>query len=93
MVARGERQGPSGKEQVLITRDLSAGGCFIKTTSPLSKGSQIRVRIEHAGAEFTAIAKITDNVTADGMGVQFVEVEPRDRAILEKWLANEKSSQ
>jgi PilZ domain len=77
----------SWKEQVLITRDLSAGGCFVKTAVPLPKGSRIRVRIEHAGAEFTATGRVTDNVTAEGMGIEFIEIEPSDRAILEKWLA------
>ena len=81
----------SRTEQVLITRDLSAGGCFVKTTAPLPKGSRIRVRIEHARAEFTAIARVTDNVTAEGMGIEFIEMEPSDRATLEKWLG-EKSS-
>jgi len=76
----------SRKEQVLITRDLSARGCFVKTTVPLPKGSRIRVRIEHAGAEFTAIGRVTDNVSAEGMGVEFIEMQPRDRALLEKWL-------
>ena len=80
----------SSKEQVLITRDLSAGGCFVKTAAPLPKGSRIRVRIEHARAEFTATARVTDNVTADGMGVEFIEMEPSDRAILQEWL-DEKS--
>ena len=50
------------------------------------------MRIEHAGAEFTAIGRVTDNVTAEGMGVEFVEVEPKDRAILDKWLADEQAS-
>ena len=77
----------SRKEQVLITRDLSAGGCFVKTADPLPKGSRIRVRIEHSGVEFTAIGRVTDNVTAEGMGVEFIEMESKDRAILEKWLA------
>ena len=81
----------SRNEQVLITRDLSAGGCFVNTAAPLPQGSRIRVRIEHAGAEFTAIGRVTDNVTAEGMGVEFIEMEPKDRAILDKWLA-EKSS-
>lgn len=76
----------SRNEQVAITRDLSAGGCFVKTATPLPKGTRIRVRIEHAGGEFTAIGRVTDNVSAIGMGVEFVEVEPKDRAILEKWL-------
>ena len=81
----------SWKEQVLITRDLSAGGCFVKTAAPLPTGSRIRVRIEHAGAEFTAIGRVTDNVTAEGMGVEFIEMESRDRAILETWLAEKLS--
>jgi hypothetical protein len=82
----------SRNEQVLITRDLSAGGCFVKTAVPLPKGSRIRMRIEHSKAEITAIGKVTDNVTAEGMGVEFVEMEPKDRSILEKWLARQKSS-
>jgi hypothetical protein len=82
----------SWKEQVLITRDLSAGGCFVQTAAPLPRGTRIRVRIEHAGAEFTAIGRVTDNVSPEGMGVEFVEIEPKDRAILEKWLADEQAS-
>src|SRR5437588_4099138 len=77
--------------QGLITRDLSVGGCFIKTAVPLANGIRIRVRIEHAGAEFTAIGRVTDNVSSEGIGVEFVDVEAKDRAILDKWLADEKS--
>lgn len=76
--------------QGLITRDLSAGGCFIKTAVPLPKGTRIRVRIEHAGAEFAAIGRVTDNLNAEGLGVEFIEIEPSDRATLEKWLADGK---
>jgi hypothetical protein len=75
------------KEQVLITRDLSAGGCFIRTALPLPKGSRIRVRIEHAGVEFACVARVTDNVTPDGMGIEFVEIEPKERVILENWMS------
>jgi hypothetical protein len=75
----------SRNEQIFITRDLSAGGCFVQTTAPLPKGSRIRVRIDHAGVEFTAIGRVTHNVS-EGMGVEFVEIEPKDRAVLNKWL-------
>ncbi len=80
----------SPNELVSITRDLSIGGCFIKTPVPFAKGARIRVRIMHSGTEFTAIGRVTDNVTAEGMGVEFIEMEPKDRAILGKWLAAEK---
>ena len=81
----------SGREQVAITRDLSAGGCFVQTTSPLPTGSRIHVRIEHDGAEFSAIGRVTDNVSAIGMGIEFVEVQPKDREVLQEWLGNGKS--
>ena len=81
----------SRREQVAITRDLSAGGCFVKTTSPLPKGSRIHLRIEHDGAEFSAIGRVTDNVSALGMGIEFVEVQPKDREVLQEWLGNDKS--
>jgi hypothetical protein len=80
----------SQNEQVLITRDLSTGGCFIKTVAPLPKGTSIRVRLEHAGVEFTAVGRVTHEVP-EGMGVEFAEIEPKDRAILDKWLADEKA--
>lgn len=78
----------SRHEQVTITRDLSAGGCFVKTADPLPKGIRIHVRIEHAGAEFTAIGRVTDNVSAIGMGIEFVEVGTKDREVLQNWLGN-----
>jgi PilZ domain len=85
------RELDSRTEQILITRDLSAGGCFVKTAAPLPKGSRIRVRIEHAGVELTAIGRVTDNISSEGMGIEFIEMETKDRATLEKWL-DEKAS-
>jgi hypothetical protein len=81
----------SWNEQVVITRDISASGCFIQTSMPSPTGSRINVRITHRGHEFTAVGRVTENVSAEGMGVEFVEMEPEDRAILEKWLADEKA--
>ena len=85
------KQVGSLNEHVLSTRDLSAGGCFVKTAVPLRPGARIQVRIRHGGDEFTAVARVTGNVTPQGMGLEFVEVQPQDRAILEKWLADEQA--
>jgi hypothetical protein len=79
----------AGSEQVVVTSDVSARGCFVKTIQPLAKGSHVRVRITHKGEEFAALAKVTENVRPDGMGMEFIEIEPRDRAILDGWLADE----
>ncbi|PYU17702.1 MAG: hypothetical protein DMG32_27495 [Acidobacteria bacterium] len=47
----------SWSEQVLITRNLSAGGCFVRTASPFPQGTRIQVRITHRGEEFKAIGR------------------------------------
>jgi len=47
------------------------------------------MRIRHAGAQFTAIARVIDDRNEEGMGVEFIQLKPKDRAILEKWLAGE----
>ena len=79
----------SRNEYVLSTRDLSAGDCFVTTRTPLPRGARIQVRIKHGSDEFTAVARVTDNVTPQGMGLEFLDVQPKDRAVLEKWLADE----
>jgi hypothetical protein len=74
------------RELVAVTRDLSLSGCFLSTTTPLAKGTEVRVRITSSGAEFRAAGKVTGNVTSAGMGVEFVEIAPSDKAVIEKWL-------
>jgi hypothetical protein len=73
-------------ELVSLTRDLSLSGCFVMTTTPLPKGTRVRVRIMRSNGEFTAIGNVTANVTPTGMGIAFTQLEPNDRAILERWL-------
>jgi len=74
-------------ELISVTRDLSVSGCFVKTTTPFSEGTRVRVRITHSGGEFMAIGNVTANVTPTGMGIAFTQIEPNDRAILESWLS------
>jgi hypothetical protein len=73
------------KELVGITRDVSLCGCFVTTVTPFAKGTEVRVRIAGSGADFAAIGNVTE-VTREGMGIEFVEVQPKDRAIIEGWL-------
>jgi hypothetical protein len=70
---------------VAMTRDLSLSGCFVKTMTQFAKGTEVRVKITCSGADFAATGKVT-HVTPEGMGIEFVEVLPKDRAIIEEWL-------
>ena len=76
--------------QRLITRDLSAGGCFIRTATPLSTGTRVGVRIEHKGGEVTATGRVTHIVPLEGMGIEFTEISSKDRELLAQWLADQK---
>jgi hypothetical protein len=75
-------------ELVSIIRDLSATGCFVKTTTPFASGTWVRIRISHSGEYFAAIGNVSANVSPTGMDIIFTQIEANDRAILERWLAN-----
>jgi hypothetical protein len=75
------------RDLVSLTRDLSVSGVFVKTTTPFPSGTVVHLRITYSGEQFAAKGKISANVTPTGMGIVFTEIEPNDRAILEKWLS------
>jgi hypothetical protein len=76
----------SREDVIAITRDLSLAGCFVKTRAPFSPGTEVRVRITSGGRDFKAIGYVTGNLSLEGMGIEFVEIEPSDQAVIEAWL-------
>jgi len=68
------------------TSDLSIGGCFLDILNPSPRGTEIRVRISHAGATFTALGKVAFVIPNMGMGVAFTKVEGNQVAVLQKWI-------
>lgn len=76
----------SREDVIAVTRDLGLSGCFVKTPTPLPKGTEVRVRITRPGSDFAAIGNVTKDVTCEGMGIEFVEIEPKHQAIIEEWL-------
>lgn len=77
-----------GTPQQLIglTRDLSLSGCFVRTKLVFPEGTDVRVQIISAGKEFSAIGKVTANINSEGMGIQFVQIDLNNLAVIEKWL-------
>ena len=75
----------SREDVIVITRDLSLSGCFVKTNLPFPPATQVRVRITYAGLDFAATGVVVSN-TREGMGIHFAEVRPKDRALLQEWL-------
>src|ERR1700719_1285783 len=77
----------SREDVIVVTRDLSLAGCFVKTRFPFRAGTEVRVRITYSGSDFAAIGNVTGNTTPEGMGIGFFAIEPRDQAIIEEWLS------
>ena len=76
----------SREDIIVVTRDLSLSGCFVKTRSPFPPGTEVRVRIAYAGSDFAATGSVTENITREGMGIEFVHIEPEHLWTLEGWL-------
>jgi len=70
------------------TGDLSIGGCFLDMLNPTPQGTQVRVRISHDGATFTALGSVAFILPNMGMGVTFTSIEQDQQTILQKWIAN-----
>jgi c-di-GMP-binding flagellar brake protein YcgR len=49
---------PSGTKLSARTGDLSAGGCFLDMVNPSPEGTEIQVRVSHAGTTFTVLGRV-----------------------------------
>lgn len=69
------------------TSDVSIGGCFLDMLNPSPEGTEIRVRISHASATFTAVGRVVFVFPNMGMGVVFTGVEDNQLTVLQEWLS------
>ena len=69
------------------TGNLSLFGCRVDSEKLLPVGIRIRLRIMHMGASFVALGKVVYALPNAGIGVVFIEVEPKHQFLLEKWIA------
>ena len=69
------------------TNDLSIGGCFLDTLNPSPMGTEIQVKIRHAGAVFNARGRVVFVVPNLGMGVCFTRIDSNEAVVLHEWLS------
>ena len=65
-------------------RDLSAGGVFISTNAPLSKGSPIQLLFSLPEGEMRIEGIVRYSNAGRGMGVEFAQMGVADRARLQE---------
>ena len=67
--------------------DISAGGCYLDTLTPLNVGSTVRVRIVRELREFEASAIVAYTHVGMGMGLTFTEIRSENQEILNSWIS------
>ena len=77
----------SRKQLISLTRNLSLCGCFVTVKAPSPKGTRVSLKISNSKSNFSAVGDVTHNLFEEGMGIEFVQVEGKDKAVLEEWLA------
>lgn len=75
--------------------ELSLGGCFVDTLSPLAPGSLVRIRIEHDSREFEAEGAISNAHVSmgTGMGIVFTNIASAHQEVLLSWVDRLKDEQ
>lgn len=69
------------------TSELGIGGCYIETLNPFSEGELVQLRILRDEGVFETEAKVVYCHNNCGMGLAFRGMAPKQRLLLEDWLA------
>jgi PilZ domain len=77
-----------GREEMLLTRDVSVGGVFISAKEPFPMGSDIALELQLAsgGEALSARGKVVYSLKGLGMGIQFTDVSAEILATLQKFV-------
>ena len=82
----------SRTQLISLTRNLSLCGCFVTVKTPSPKGTRVSLKISNSKANFSAVGDVAHNLSDEGMGIEFVQVEAKDQAVLKEWLAEESAN-
>lgn len=66
--------------------EISLHGCYVETPAPFAQDTLVFVKIYYAYEYFEAKGTVIYVKPAMGMGLQFRDVKPPCRIILQKWI-------
>lgn len=77
-----------GREEMLLTRDVSIGGVFVSAKDPFPTGSDIALTLQLAtgGNPLGASGKVVYSLKGLGMGIQFTEISDEHRSALQNFV-------
>src|SRR5579872_3354768 len=78
----------AGQRTVSRAETVGMGGLFLHTPSPVAQGSVVELLFDLKNGEIRARAIVRHCHPGKGMGVQFMQMQPADRARLSQFLTN-----
>jgi len=76
---------PSATVSVRAT-EVSLHGCYLETPAPFSDGTQVFVKIFYEYEYFEAKGTVIYVKATEGMGIEFRDMKPPCRIVLQKWI-------
>jgi|SRR5208282_1022773 len=76
---------PSATVSVRAT-EISLHGCYLETPSPFAELSSVFVKIFYADEYFEAKGTVVYVKPAKGMGLEFRDLKPHCRIVLQRWI-------
>jgi len=76
----------SGTAVAGVTSDLSMGGCFVCTSKPLMLGCRIRLVLKRKEQVVEALSVVRIVKPRIGMGIEFLDIEPKFQSVFAGWL-------
>lgn len=77
-----------GREEMLLTRDVSTGGLFVSTKEPFPMNSEVAIAMQlpSGGAAINGRGTVVYSLKGLGMGVQFADLNETSLAALKKFV-------
>ena len=77
-----------GRNEIMVTRDVSMGGMFIHDRFPLSLESELSLtfRLDPAEPPLTCRARVTFSRLGLGMGIQFLDLSAEAQQTIQKFV-------
>lgn len=70
-----------------MVSDISLGGCYMDVVSPLASGTEVQIRVKTSGVVIETRGIVRASHPSMGMGLEFTEMSPENRARLDTLLA------
>ncbi len=76
------------RDELLVTRDLSAGGLFLRSSNPLPSGAEVKLafRLRPDEPLLSCRGTVVNSITGRGMGIEFRELDEPTRQALQKFV-------